>query len=138
MTRGTCVSFPILVEKSRLGVHLAVMATTEASAVSASSMQNDSSPAEVCIRDMLGDTTFLSFQISTVLLMAALCIVGNSLVIYLMSRESSLDSPMKSFIVSLAVSDLLHGVFYGLYTLSHVNDDDIRRILGMQQLFFTI
>ena len=88
-----------------------------------------SSPME-CSRKLLGNSGFLTFQITIILVMAVVCIVGNSMVIFVMTRDRKLSSPMNKFIVSLAGSDLLHGCSYALYNVSHVNVESIHETLG--------
>ena len=46
-------------------------------------------------------------------------VVGNSLVIYVISTSPELEHPMTYFICSLALSDLVQGITFPIYTFSH-------------------
>jgi hypothetical protein len=72
-----------------------------------------------------------TFHLVGILGMAALCIVGNTIVICVMTLECKLNTALNCFIVNLAVSDLLQGVIYAIYNISHLNVPFIRHALGM-------
>ncbi|ELU00284.1 hypothetical protein CAPTEDRAFT_217667 [Capitella teleta] len=65
-------------------------------------------------------------QLAGILTLAALCIFGNSVVIYVMIKGKTLNSPLNN----LAISDLLQGIIYAIYNISHVNIEIIRLTLG--------
>ena len=83
-----------------------------------------------CKSDSPEDPAAFTVQLSGILFLAALCIFGNSIVIYVMVKDKSLNSPLNYFITSLAISDLMQGVIYAIYNIGHINVDSIRLTLG--------
>lgn len=87
--------------------------------------------AGICARsDVDGDVGIYTFHLVGILGMAALCIIGNALVIFIMTKECNMTQPLNCFIVSLACSDLLQGLVYAVYNISHLNVPLIRSFLG--------
>ena len=89
----------------------------------------------MCVRDSGGGDSVFTFHMSGILLISIVCVICNSLVIFVMAKNRNLDSPLNYVITSLAVSDLLQGVAYGAYNLSHINVDNIRYTLGNISLY---
>lgn len=76
-----------------------------------------------------GNAVFL-FHLSGILALASVSIAGNSVVIYIMLKDKTLNSPLNYFITSLAISDLVQGVLYAIYNIGHINIDYIRLTIG--------
>jgi hypothetical protein len=87
--------------------------------------------ADICARsDSDANTGVYAFHLIGILGMATLCIIGNSIVIFIMTRECDMNSPLNCFIVSLGCSDLLQGILYAVYNISHLPVPAIRLALG--------
>ncbi|ELU09280.1 hypothetical protein CAPTEDRAFT_192498 [Capitella teleta] len=71
--------------------------------------------------DADGSVALYTFHLVGILGMASLAIVGNSIVIFIMTTECKLSNALNCFIVNLACSDLLQGVLYAIYNISHLN-----------------
>ena len=89
-----------------------------------------------CPIDAEEDAAVATFHLTSILLLACICIIGNTLVIIVMTREKSLNSPLNYFITSLAASDLAQGTIYAIYNISHIDVDVIRYTLGSIRAIF--
>ena len=90
-----------------------------------------SSVEDLCSRsDADANVGVYTFHLVGILGMATVCIVGNCLVIFVMTKECKLNTPLNCFIVSLACSDLCQGVLYAIYNVSHINVKSVRGALG--------
>ena len=65
-----------------------------------------------------------------ILMLTTVCIIGNCLVIIVISRERRLKHPLNFFIINLAFSDLTIGLTYSIYNISHLEIDGINQSLG--------
>lgn len=84
---------------------------------------------EQCIRDTDGNrTAIVVYEIATVLI-CAFCVVGNSIVLYVVHKSPELVHPMNYFIFSLAISDITQGVTFPVYTFAH-NYEAIMTFVG--------
>ena len=73
---------------------------------------------------------FYTFYYSLILVMAVIAVVGNVLVIKVICGNRALRSPANYFVISLAVSDLMQGVAYPVYNVSHMELPEILLTLG--------
>ena len=80
-----------------------------------------------------GDILFYCYKYTLIGVLTLVCIFGNLLVI-LSSRHVKLRSPCLDFIIGLALSDLLTGLLYPVYTVSHIELHEIRNSLGMLEI----
>ena len=96
----------------------------------ATEVTNTVSQILLCDNQSGGDTAVFSFHLSAISVIAGICIFGNTLVIFVMTQKNKIKTPFNSLITSLAASDLLQGLVYALYNLSHINIDFIRFTLG--------
>lgn len=69
------------------------------------------------------------FGLITALTLVNLC--GNTAVILSILRHRQLRSPANYCLFSIACSDLSLGIIYPIYNVSHVDQPEIKRILGM-------
>ena len=92
--------------------------------------QQDNTTSPACPRDAGEDAAVATFHLATILSLACICIIGNTLVIIVMTRDETLSTPFNNFIISLAVSDLAQGTVYATYNVSHIDVDAIRYTLG--------
>ena len=89
-----------------------------------------------CQRDTDNDlATIITFDIATILI-CTFSVVGNSLVLYVINKSPELVQPMNYFIFSLAISDLLQGTVYPVYTFAH-HHSTLKDFFG-ELLFWTI
>ena len=76
------------------------------------------------------DIVFYTFNIGLICLISAVNIVGNTLVIQSVLRHRTLKVPGNYFILSLACSDLMTGIIYPFYNISHMVIGDVLNTLG--------
>lgn len=81
------------------------------------------------------DIVFSIYYYGSYSLLTVVNIIGNSFVIAVIIRHEKLREPHNYFMVSLAFSDLLVGVAYPLYNLTHLENHHIQAILGKYKLF---
>ena len=74
--------------------------------------------------------TFYVFYYTCLSLLAVICVTGNSLVLTALFRHKNLRVPSNAFLFSLAVADLLTGIVFYVYQISHIDIDSIRDTLG--------
>ena len=66
------------------------------------------------------DIGFFCYYYIIFLLITVINLCGNSLVIVSSLRRPHLRTPENYFIISLATSDILHGMVYTVYNISHM------------------
>ena len=76
------------------------------------------------------DIVFYTFNIGLICLISVVNIVGNTLVIQSVLRHRTLKVPGNYFILSLACSDLITGIVYPFYNVSHMVIGDVLNALG--------
>ena len=84
------------------------------------------------------DIVFFVYYYGCLSVLSTIGIVGNSMVIVGITRHRSLRTPNNYFILSLALSDLLLGVIYPIYDVTHLDEDYINEPLGNSQPNFII
>ncbi len=63
-----------------------------------------------------------AFYLLSISLIAVVTIVGNTLVLVVFLKRAELRVPANYFIISLAFSDLIQGMTYTCYNISHLYD----------------
>ena len=76
------------------------------------------------------DIIFYTYYYGVLFALSLVNLVGNGLIIYCVLRRKELRVPANYFIVSLACSDLVLGVVYPIYNVSHMEDAAIERSIG--------
>ena len=76
------------------------------------------------------DIVFYTFNIGLICLISVVNIVGNTLVIQSVLRHRTLKVPGNYFILSLACSDLITGIIYPVYNISHMVIGNVLNTLG--------
>ena len=75
------------------------------------------------------DVLFLCYYYITFLVITLVNLCGNSLILVSV-RRTKLRVPENYCIFSLATSDLIHGVVYTVYNISHMNVPAIRAMIS--------
>ena len=93
---------------------------------------NTTEPIDLTILPPLraDDIVFYTFNIGLICLISVVNIVGNTLVIQSVLRHRTLKVPGNYFILSLACSDLITGIIYPFYNVSHMVIGDVLNVLG--------
>ena len=93
---------------------------------------NTTEPIDLTILPPLhvDDIVFYTFNIGLICLISVVNIVGNTLVIQSVLRHRTLKVPGNYFILSLACSDLIAGIIYPFYNVSHMVIGDVLNVLG--------
>ena len=76
------------------------------------------------------DIIFYVYYYGFLLLLSLINMVGNGMIIHCVLRHRRLRVPGNYFIVSLACSDLILGIVYPIYNVSHMELGAIQRTLG--------
>ncbi|XP_060076098.1 adrenocorticotropic hormone receptor-like [Ylistrum balloti] len=82
----------------------------------------------------LGEANFeyFVFYVTIFLILTLIIVGGNCVIIVTVLRHRDLQQPCNYMIASLAVSDLLFGIFYPIYNLGHLRDSSITRFLAQR------
>ena len=84
------------------------------------------------------DIIFYTINIGLICLISAVNIIGNTLVIQSVLRYRTLNTPGNYFILSLACSDLVMGIIYPFYNVSHMEISNVLDVLGKFYFVFCI
>ena len=90
-------------------------------------MENSTQPNNTTIRDTSESTEvgFMCYYYGIFLVLTLVNFSGNSLILTSI-RHRNLRTPGNYFIFSLAASDLLHGIVYTVYNISHMELAGVR------------
>ena len=81
------------------------------------------------------DIIFYTINIGLICLISTINIIGNTLVIQGVLRHRTLNTPENYFILSLACSDLVMGIIYPFYNVSHMEIAGVLEVLGKELRF---
>ena len=76
------------------------------------------------------DYVFYGVYLSGIFILSSISIIGNGLVINAMLKHRQLRVPGNYFILSLACSDMLLGIVYPIYNVSHIDAKEIHDTIG--------
>ncbi len=76
------------------------------------------------------DSIFYAFSLGTIGTISVINIFGNTLVIQSILRHQNLNIPGNYFIIAVACSDLLFGLVYPVYNISHMEVESVNSFLG--------
>nr|KAG5703940.1 hypothetical protein BaRGS_020537 [Batillaria attramentaria] len=72
----------------------------------------------------------MTYYYGTISVLTVVNFVGNSIVLMTFYRHRDMRTPSNSFLCSLALSDMLAGLIYPVYNVSHVEKPAIKHTLG--------
>ncbi|KAK7492970.1 hypothetical protein BaRGS_00015700 [Batillaria attramentaria] len=76
------------------------------------------------------DPALMTYYYGTISVLTVVNFVGNSIVLMTFYRHRDMRTPSNSFLCSLALSDMLAGLIYPVYNVSHVEKPAIKHTLG--------
>lgn len=82
------------------------------------------------------DTAFYVFYYGLFFLITCVNLIGNFLVIVTVLRHENLRQPCNYFLVSMAVSDWIFGLFYPVYNIGHMKVAAVEETLGEYKVMF--
>jgi hypothetical protein len=84
----------------------------------------------VLLRDWY-DYVFYAYYYGLLSVLTIVNVAGNTAVISSILRHRQLRLPANYFLFSIACSDLILGIIYPIYNVSHIDRPEIKRVLGM-------
>jgi muscarinic acetylcholine receptor M2 len=91
---------------------------------------NNVTERKVAMVSSVGDELFYMYYLGLLGLLTLVNVIGNSVVISSILRHRQLRVPGNYFLFSIACSDLMLGLLYPIYNVSHIDLPHIQRVLG--------